>query len=54
MITKKNAIQIPPGKEICHDCNGKGKDFAKLALGVNFVHDCKTCSGTGFVDKKKQ
>lgn len=48
----KGGFDVPDNKELCPECNGKGKVTVMSPLGFGIENNCENCFGTGFIDKK--
>ena len=49
----KGGFDVPDNKELCPECNGKGKITVPTDIkGLGMECTCKNCFGTGFIDKK--
>ncbi|MCI8397266.1 MAG: hypothetical protein HFJ52_06550 [Clostridia bacterium] len=47
----KGGFDVPENKELCPECNGKGKVTVMTDLGFGIECNCENCFGTGFIDK---
>lgn len=48
----KGGFDVPSNKELCPDCDGAGSRAIQTSLGFAIEESCKTCFGTGFIDKQ--
>ncbi len=46
----KGGFDVPDNKELCPTCGGSRTTTFSIG-GLKFAETCKTCYGTGFVDK---
>ena len=47
----KGGFDVPDNKELCPDCNGRGKVVMMTNLGFGVEVNCERCFGTGLIDK---
>lgn len=47
----KGGFDVPENKELCPECNGKGKVTVVTGIGFVISNNCMNCFGTGFIDK---